>query len=103
MAKEVMDTTAFFGIQVLLNGAWVKRLVVGVPIRELSDGLERILKVLHRFQEFANCPWQESRVVRINLDTEQNLHEWRETVRGRFMVIQLDCLEKAVHVLYGLT
>lgn len=101
--NEVVETTAFFGVQVRLNDAWVKRLVVGVPIRELSDGLERILQVLRRLQEFPNCPWQESRIVRINLETEQNLQEWRETVRGRFMVIQLDCLEKAVRVLYGLT
>jgi hypothetical protein len=96
-------TTAFYGILVQLNDVWVKKLVVGVPANEIHDGLTRILKVLHRFHEFASCPWTESRAVRINLETEPNLQEWREMVRGRFMVIQLDCLEKAVHVLFGLS
>jgi hypothetical protein len=95
-------STIFYGILVQINGTWVKRLVVGVPVEEQHDGLKRLLKALHRLQEYANCPWKEARIVRIEPKNESNLQEWRETVRGRFMVIDLTSFEAAIHVLFGL-
>jgi hypothetical protein len=95
--------TTFYGVHIQLNGEWVKKMIVGVPTVDAQhEGLDRILKVLKRFQEFNRCPWKEFRVTRIDLDKEVNLQEWRETVRGRYMFIDLNSLESAVHVLLGL-
>jgi len=95
--------TAFYGVSVLLNGAWVKKVVIGVPIDDLHDAMERILKALRRLREFVACPWEESKVHRLNPKDTMELLEWRETVRGRFMAVQLESLEDAVHVLFGLS
>ena len=41
-------------------------------------------------------------MIRINLKTEERLQDWRDTVRGRLMVVDLDSFEKVVFVLFGI-
>lgn len=101
MSEDTAVKANFYGLLVRINGAWLKRLVIGVHVAE-PDGLRRILAVLKRLhQEFPNCPWQEFRVVRINLETEQRLQDWRDTVRGQYMIVNLDTFEKFVYALFG--
>ncbi|MEN6367608.1 MAG: hypothetical protein ABFC88_12395 [Thermoguttaceae bacterium] len=100
--QEVVETTVFYGVSVLINEEWVKRLVVGVPVADEPEGYNRIVTVLKRFREFANCSWQSSRVVRLDMEAEIPAQEWREVVRGHMMALDIHSLESAVHVLFGL-
>lgn len=103
MSEDTAVKTIFYGLLVQINGQWVKRLVIGVRPTEAADGLRRILSTIQRLQRvLPTCPWQEFRVIRINLKTEERLQDWRDTVRGRLMVVDLDSFEKVVFVLFGI-
>ena len=100
--EEIVSNTDFYGLLVKVNGTWLKRLVVGVNKQE-QDGFRRLLTVIERLRsEFPNCPWQEFRVVRIDLDTKRRLQDWWSTIRKEYMIVQLDGLEKATHALVGI-
>lgn len=73
-----------------------------VAEKDRHDGLQRILTTINKLRkELSNCPWDDIKLVRINVETEERLQEWYDIVRKEFMLIDLGSFERVVSAIFG--